>query len=63
MTEIAKLLHVHTAAKILNCSKNHVYHLIEQEKLESVRIGERALRVLEPSLKKFLEGRKVDPFV
>jgi len=40
---------------LLDCKKADVYFLIQQGELETIRIGPRALRVSQDSLKKFLK--------
>lgn len=56
-----KLLYVHKVAAILECSKRHVYRLIECGHLKAVRIGLKGLRIYESSLNKFIETRKIKP--
>jgi excisionase family DNA binding protein len=58
--KIGRLLFVHTVADRLNCSKRHVYRLIEDEQLKSIRLGPRGLRVPEEALGEFLAQQQKD---
>jgi excisionase family DNA binding protein len=58
--KIGRLLFVHTVADRLNCSKRHIYRLIESGQLGSIRLGPRGLRVPEDSLGEFLEKQQKD---
>ena len=51
---MSELLPVSVVQKILGCSKNYVYQLIDEEKLESVNFGIRRMRVCRRSLEDFL---------
>ena len=54
-----KLLRVSECAKRLNCSRKHVYYLIESAELAALSIGRngKGLRVRECDLNKFIEDR------
>lgn len=54
--------YVNRVAEKLNCSKRHVYNLINSGQLKAVKIGTRALRIPESSLNEFLSDRKIDPY-
>ena len=58
--KIGRLLFVRTVAKRLNCSKRHVYRLIEDEQLKAIRLGPRGLRVPEEALGEFLNQQQQD---
>lgn len=49
-----KLLHVDEAAEWLNCSKSHVYNMINSGELCSVRFG-RAVRIPSSSIDSVVE--------
>lgn len=59
MTE--KYLYVHTVAKRLSCSTQHVYTLIKNGEIKAIRLGIRALRVTESSLNDFIKSNELDP--
>ena len=53
-----KLLTVEQIHERLNCSRRHVYNLIEQGKLPGFRIGNKnGLRVRESNLEAFIQQR------
>ncbi len=54
-------LYVQTVASRMKCSDKTVYRLIQEGKLPAVRIGDRALRILENAFNDFLKSRVVDP--
>ena len=56
-----KYLYVYSVAKQLNCSKKHIYKLIQDGELKAIRLGTRALRITESSLKNFLEKNEINP--
>ncbi|MBW1992226.1 MAG: helix-turn-helix domain-containing protein [Deltaproteobacteria bacterium] len=47
-------------AKYLDCSREHVYQLVAQGKLEAIRLGPRAIRISEASLQGFINKMKVE---
>ena len=42
------------AAELMDCTPQHIYHLIESGDLEPVRIGPKAVRITLTSLKQFI---------
>ena len=56
-----KLICVSYVAKRLSCTRQHVYNLIRDGKLEAVRIGVRGVRVKASSFLKFTSSRQIDP--
>jgi excisionase family DNA binding protein len=56
-----KYLYVNSVAKRFNCSKKHIYKLIQDGEIKAIRLGTRALRITESSLKQFLEESEVNP--
>lgn len=54
-------LTVQSVAETLGCSDKYVYQLIQQGDLRAMKLGERALRVSDESLQKFIAARAVDP--
>jgi len=47
-------------AKYLDCSRKHVYQLVAEGKLEAIKLGPRAIRISEISLRGFIEKMKMD---
>lgn len=56
-----RYLYVGRVAEKLKCSKRHVYNLVNSGQLKAIKIGSRAIRVPESSLKEFLSDREIDP--
>jgi excisionase family DNA binding protein len=56
-----KYLHVCNVAKRLDCSKKHIYKLIQDGEIKAIRLGARALRITESSLRGFIEKNEVNP--
>lgn len=56
-----KYLSVQSVAETLSCSDDYVYMLIRNGNLQAVKIGERALRISDQSLKAFISARIVNP--
>jgi len=63
-----KYVSMQKVAMVLDCTERHVYDLVASEELEAIRIGigkngahGRAIRILEKSLEKFIERRKINP--
>jgi excisionase family DNA binding protein len=52
-------IQVKRVASILDCTKEHIYHLIRVGHLSAIKLGPRALRVSEKSLKDFISEREV----
>ena len=52
---------VHSVAKKLCCTEKHVYDLINDGKLEAIRLGKRAVRVSKTSVVAFIDKNKIDP--
>lgn len=50
-----------TVAGILSCSERHIYRLIEEGKLESIKLGSRAIRISEKSLYDFIAAARINP--
>lgn len=53
-------IQVKKVATILDCTKEHIYHLIRVGHLQAIKLGPRALRVSESSLKEFISDREVE---
>lgn len=51
---------VSRVARHLDVSRKRVYQMVEEGKLEAVRMGPRGLRVLVPSIEAFLDRRRVE---
>ena len=49
------LLHIRRVAKILDVSRKRVYAMIQEGKLEAIKLGPRLTRVPRSSLEDFLE--------
>lgn len=47
-------------AQYLDCTRQHVYNLVTIGQLESIRLGPRAIRISEDSLKRFIVKMKGD---
>ena len=59
MIKSGGLLYVNAVASLLNCSKQHVYNLINRGDLEAVRLGKRAgVRVVRSSVIIFIEKNR-----
>jgi excisionase family DNA binding protein len=56
-----KYITVQTVAERLSCTDNYVYALVKDGKLKAAKIGERALRVSETSVDRFLANNIIDP--
>ncbi len=56
-----KYITIQTVAKRLNCTKQYVYILIREGKLQAVKIGKRALRIAESSFDRFIASNLVNP--
>ena len=54
-------LQVRKVANILDCAPDHIYLLIKTGQLKAIKLGPRALRVCEESLKEFIRSREVEP--
>jgi excisionase family DNA binding protein len=46
---------------MLSCTEKHIYFLIQEGSLQSIKIGNRAVRISEKSLRDFIEKNKVNP--
>ncbi len=55
MKKFGSLVKISRAAAWLDCSKRHVYNLIDQKQLEAVKIGERGIRVTKESIDVYLD--------
>ena len=56
-----KFLSVQDVAETLSCTEQYVYGLIKEGNLSAIKIGPRALRISEKSLRLFIETRTVNP--
>lgn len=56
-----RYLPINVVADILSCTERHIYDLIQEEKLEGIKIGSRAIRISERSLFVFIENSKLNP--
>ena len=56
-----RYISVQNAVEVLGCMDHQVYSLIQEGKLQAVRIGVRAIRVSEKSLWDFIAANTVDP--
>jgi excisionase family DNA binding protein len=56
-----KYLTLQIVAEILSCTDRHIYDLIVEGALDAIKVGGRAMRVSEQSLKDFIEKMKVNP--
>jgi excisionase family DNA binding protein len=52
---------VQTVMEVLSCKEDHVYDLIRNGSLTAIKLGKRALRVSEQSLRAFIAASRVDP--
>jgi excisionase family DNA binding protein len=57
---MTKLLRVWRVAEALDCSRSHVYTLIDTGRLRSKRLGPRAVRIYADSVALFLAERDED---
>ena len=58
---ISRHLQIKKVAHLLDCSKEHIYHLIRTGQLDAIRVGPRALRISEKTISRFLVKQKVEP--
>lgn len=58
---VDQLIYPRTVAMRLQCSESLVYQLIQRGELDACRIGIRGVRVLESSLKRYIEKNRIDP--
>ncbi len=56
-----KWLKIQSVAETLGCTDAYVYSLIREGAIKAMKLGERALRVSEWSLQKFISARVVNP--
>jgi excisionase family DNA binding protein len=59
MQNVGKLLYVKTVAGRLCCTPKHVYRLIQDGKLDAIKLGSRGIRVYEASVALFVERSKI----
>jgi len=52
---------IQSVAETLSCTEQHIYFLIREGSLKSVKIGNRAVRVSEKSLHDFIAKNTIDP--
>lgn len=58
---VDRWLSIRAVCETLDCGDKYVYFLIQQGSLKAMKLGERALRVSEQSLRDFIESRIVNP--
>lgn len=58
---MSSFMSVKRAAARLDVTRRHIYNLIQDGKIEAIRIGEKGLRVSVQSLDEFVSSRLVDP--
>lgn len=56
-----KLIYVKTAAQMLCCTERHVYNMIQEGRLEAVRVGPRGMRVKKSSVDQYIRDNTVEP--
>lgn len=56
-----RFLSVQRVAEILSCTDRYVYDLIQAGSITAIKLGDRALRISEKSLKAFISTRTVNP--
>jgi excisionase family DNA binding protein len=54
-------LTIATVAELLSCTDQYVYKLIEDGKLEGIKLGSRAIRISEKSLYDFIAAARINP--
>ncbi|MBN1224405.1 MAG: helix-turn-helix domain-containing protein [Candidatus Aminicenantes bacterium] len=52
---------IQSAAEMLGCTDRHVLNLIREGEIKAIKIGGRAMRVSEYSLKEFIKTHVVNP--
>lgn len=52
---------IQSVAETLSCTEQHIYFLIREGSLKSVKIGNRAVRISEKSLLDFIAKNTIDP--
>jgi len=52
---------IQSVAETLSCTEQHIYALIREGALVSIKIGGRAVRISERSLQEFIAKNTVDP--
>jgi excisionase family DNA binding protein len=60
-TEKEKYITVQTVADRLSCTDDYVYALIRDGKLKAIKIGTRALRIVESSFDYFISANFINP--
>jgi len=56
-----RYLAVNQVADVLGCKERFVYEKVKEGKLKAIRLGIRAIRISEKSLKEFIKSNIVDP--
>jgi len=56
MLDHVRLLRVEDAAKILDCSKRHIFSMIARGKLRAVKLSARATRIAAAELERFVNS-------
>ena len=56
---MAELWRVYRVAKLLDVSKKRIYQMVQEGKIEAVRLGPRSMRITRESIERFItEGRR-----
>lgn len=56
-----RFITIQSVAETLSCTEQHIYFLIREGLLRSIKIGNRAVRVSEKSLHEFIEKNTLNP--
>lgn len=56
-----RFITIQAVAEILSCTERHIYDLIMAGSLVAIKVGSRAVRVSERSLREFIENSRVRP--
>lgn len=56
-----KLLKIWRVAEILDCTKQHVYHMIRDGEIVAVKLGLRGIRITQESVSNYLQKNQIDP--
>ena len=61
MTKPGELIYVKRAAEILCCTPKHIGTMVQDGRLEALKLGPRGIRVFKTSIEKYIENNKVNP--
>jgi len=61
MTKPGELITLRRASEILGCTPKHIGTMIQDKRIDALRLGPRGLRVFRDSLEKYIENNKVNP--